>query len=258
MGVKLLERRKLYLEFLVEGLNPTLLNSVRRATIADVPTMAIDTVVILDNSSIMYDEILAHRLGLIPLTTDLDTMRPEDTVTLSLDVTATRDGQIVYSGDLVSSSPDVKPVWNNIPIVKLRRGQTVKLSAYARLGTGREHAKWQPVSVSAYKNVPYIEVDKSKCKAPKCKECVNNCPKGVLAVSTKSVRLTRPYQCTLCRYCEYVCPEGAIKVRWHEDKFVYKLESTGALPPEEIFVKAIEILIGTIDSFRSSLEEAGV
>jgi DNA-directed RNA polymerase subunit D len=136
-------------------------NAIRRVAISQVPSMAIDDVVILENSSVMFDELVSHRLGLIPLKTDLDRYNlPEDCdcknalgcpkcrVLLVLDAEATDRVRMVTSGDLISEDPDSKPVSDNIPIVKLAPGQKIKLEAYARLGRGSEHAKWQPTSVS--------------------------------------------------------------------------------------------------------------
>ena len=123
--------------------------------------MAIDDVVILENSSVMFDELVAHRLGLIPLKTDLNRYNlPEDCdcksalgcskcrVLLVLDAEATDRVRTITSGDLVSEDPESRPISDSIPIVKLAPGQKVKLEAYARLGRGSEHAKWQPTSAS--------------------------------------------------------------------------------------------------------------
>lgn len=123
--------------------------------------MAIDDVVILENSSVMFDELVAHRLGLIPLKTDLNRYNlPEECdcknplgcqkcrVLLVLDAEANDKVRTVNSSDLVSEDPDTKPIADNVPIVKLAPGQKIKLEAYARLGKGSEHATWQPASAS--------------------------------------------------------------------------------------------------------------
>jgi DNA-directed RNA polymerase subunit D len=146
----------------LEGVDRSYVNAVRRFCISEVPSMAIDDVVILDNSSVLYDEILAHRLGLIPIKTDLNRyILPEKCdcgsplgcnkcrVLFVLDATGKEKVSTVYSGDLVSEDREIRPVSETIPIVKLARGQSVKLEAYARLGRGREHAKWQPCTVAA-------------------------------------------------------------------------------------------------------------
>ena len=145
----------------MRGIERAYANAIRRIAISQVPTMAIDDVVILENSSVMFDELVAHRLGLIPLKTDLNRYNlPEDCdcksalgcpkcrVLLVLDAEATDKIRTVNSGDLVSEDPETKPISDLIPIVKLAPGQKVKLEAYARLGKGTEHAKWQATSAS--------------------------------------------------------------------------------------------------------------
>lgn len=149
------------MKVLLKNIDRSYANAVRRFIISEVPTMAIDEVVILENSSVLYDELLAHRLGLLPLKTDLERYRlPEKCdcknplgcsncrVLLVLDTHSTDQVKTIYSGDLVSEDTEVVPISPRIPIVKLAPGQKIKLEAYAKLGKGKEHAKWQPVSVS--------------------------------------------------------------------------------------------------------------
>lgn len=146
----------------LEGIDRSYANAVRRFCISEVPAMAIDDVVILENSSVLYDEILAHRLGMIPIKTDLERYNlPEDCdcgnplgchkcrVLFVLDAKGRDKVSTVNSGDLVSEDREVRPVSETIPLVKLAPGQSVKLEAYARLGKGKEHAKWQPCTVSS-------------------------------------------------------------------------------------------------------------
>ncbi|MGD1054946.1 MAG: DNA-directed RNA polymerase subunit D [Nitrososphaerales archaeon] len=159
--VKVLQEAANSVTLQLEGIDRSYANAVRRFCIAEVPSMAIDDVVILENSSVLYDEILAHRLGMIPIKTDLDRYNlPEECdcgnplgchkcrVLFVLDAKGKDKVSTVYSGDLVSEDRDVRPVSESIPLVKLALGQSVKLEAYARLGKGKEHAKWQPCTVA--------------------------------------------------------------------------------------------------------------
>ena len=136
-------------------------NAIRRISINEVPTLAIDDVVILENSSVMHDEALAHRLGLIPLRTDLHRFVLSTNcdcnstlgctkcrVLLSMDSEASDKTKVVTSGDLISEDDVVKPLSTEIPIIVLAPAQKLKFEAYARLGFGKEHAKWQPTSAS--------------------------------------------------------------------------------------------------------------
>ncbi len=169
----MLEKDGANLRLLIKGADVPLVNALRRIIIAEVPSMAIDEVVVIENSSILQDEIIAHRLGLIPLRTDLDSYNLPETcscksefgcnlcrVTLALDAEAKEGTRTVYSGELRSENPEIVPVSDKIPILKLAKEQRLKLEAYARLGKGKNHAKWQPVSTCAYKYYPKIEIAK--------------------------------------------------------------------------------------------------
>ena len=160
-AIKILESSDSRIKVSIKGVDRVYANALRRFAISEVPCMAIDDVVIQQNSSVLYDEILAHRLGLIPLSTDLKGyVLPQDCscktdlgcskcrVLLVLNAIATDDVKTIYSGDLRSEDESVKPFVDNIPIVKLAPDHEIKLEAYAKLGKGRDHAKWQPVSVS--------------------------------------------------------------------------------------------------------------
>lgn len=132
-------------------------NAIRRICLNGVPIFAIDTVDIIENSSVMADEGLAHRLGLIPLKTDLTEFREltnadsgGDTarVMLVLDSDYSPNTRTMLSGELSSDDSYVKPTSDKIPIVVLAPGQKVKVEAYARLGRGTEHAKWNSANVA--------------------------------------------------------------------------------------------------------------
>lgn len=127
--------------FTVKGINVATANAIRRAIIANVPIAAIEKVTIYKNSSALADEVLAHRLGLIPFKTDIKNFI---NTTVLLDVANNSDKlKTIYTKDIKSSNPDIVPVYDNMPIVKLSKGQEIKLEATVELGKGREHAKWQ-------------------------------------------------------------------------------------------------------------------
>jgi len=269
MQVEVLGREKDSIRFIVRNASPAFSNALRRAMISEVPTMAVEDVMVIENSSVLYDEILSHRLGLVPLTTDLDSyVLPEECgckselgcnrcrTTLSLESEATDESRYVYSGELKSEDPDIKPVSDAIPIAKLAPGQKIRLEAYARLGRGAEHAKWQPVSSAAYKYMPKLSVDQRRCNG--CEECVKTCPKSVLAIRNDKLVVEKEIECTLCRDCERHCPQkpSAIRVGWDEQTFIFNVESTGALPTERIVQEAAKTLAKKAAQTRESLEAA--
>lgn len=136
-------------------------NALRRVCLNGVPVFAIDTVDILENSSVMPDEGLAHRLGLIPLKTDLGRFNEPSNcdcksetgcsnckVMLVLDSGDSDETKTILSDELTSEDESVKPISDKIPIVQLAPGQRVKVECYARLGRGSEHAKWNSSNIS--------------------------------------------------------------------------------------------------------------
>ena len=163
--IKILERDNNHIVIEFNDIPRQYVNALRRLSINQVPTFAIDDVVILENSSVMHDEAIAHRLGLIPLRTDLERSVMPDVcdckstlgcskcrVLLVLDTESQDKTKVITSADLVSEDEVVKSVNNEIPIVSLAPGQKLKFEAYARLGTGKNHAKWQPTSVAVVKD----------------------------------------------------------------------------------------------------------
>ena len=267
MKIEVLEKDETNLRLRIRGANVPLMNALRRIALSEVPSMAIDEVVMIENSSILQDEMIAHRLGLTPLKTDVDTYNlPEDCecksefgcslcrVTLTLDADSTEGTRTVYSGELVSENPEIIPVSDKVPIIKLAKGQKLKLEAYARLGKGKNHAKWQPVSVCAYKYFPKIEVPREKCKD--CSKCVDICPKKVLAMKENKVEVRDLLACNLCMDCVDACPKtpSIIKVEWENDAFVMNIESTGVLPPERIVREATKMLTKQLKEFEKQLK----
>jgi len=265
--IEVLEKDETNLRLIIRDVDVPLMNALRRIALAEVPSMAIDEVVMIENSAILQDEIIAHRLGLIPLKTDLDSYNlPEECpcqsefgcnlcrVTLTLDAEAKEGTRTVYSGELISENPNIAPVSDKVPITKLAKGQKLKLEAYARLGKGKNHAKWQPVSVCAYKYYPKIEVTGKNCED--CAKCVDICPKKVLTMKGNKVDVRDLLACNLCMDCVEACPQEPkdIKVEWEKNAFIMNIESTGVLPPERIIQEATKILNKQLKEFEKQLK----
>ena len=137
----------------LKGVSSHYANALRRICRNGIPVFAIDTVDIIENSSVLPDEGIAHTLGLIPLKTELDGADESNSrVMLVLDSEATENTKVVTSAELESKDQVVKPISNQIPIIHLAPGQRIKLEAYARLGRGTEHSKWNSANVSVLTN----------------------------------------------------------------------------------------------------------
>jgi len=162
--VKLLEEDDKSIKVLLSGVPLAVANAIRRMAINEVPTMAIEEVLIIENSSSMPNDVLVHRISLIPFISDIDRYVPPEecgcgkrlgcercAVRFVLRAEAKSEPITVYSGDMVpEEETTVKPVSPRIPIVKLSPGQKIELELYVRVGRGRQHAKWQAALATLY------------------------------------------------------------------------------------------------------------
>ncbi|SHO43233.1 RNA polymerase insert [Nitrosotalea sinensis] len=136
-------------------------NALRRICLAGIPTFAVDDVVIIENSSVLPDEGVAHRLAMVPLRTDLSRFVEPSAcdchselgcsrcrVLLVLDSGSSDTTRTITSAEISSEDEVVKPVSPNIPIVALAPSQKLKVEAYARLGRGNDHAKWNSATIA--------------------------------------------------------------------------------------------------------------
>ncbi len=159
MQASIIQEDEQKIKLLFRGIPLSVLNSIRRIIINEVPVMAVDDVLIIENTSSMMNEVLAYRISLIPFVTDLDNYRlPETcdcksklgcekcTARFSIKAVANESPITVYSRDIkpVGDTGIVGPINGDFPIVKLAPGQAIELELYVRLGKGKMHAKWQP------------------------------------------------------------------------------------------------------------------
>ena len=236
MDVELVELGERETEFVVRGVTPAFANGIRRAIVGDVPTLSIDTVDFYENTSVMFDEVLALRIGLVPLKTDLDTYElpdedadeeerdPSTEVSLTLDVEADDEERTVYSSDLESEDPAVEPADKNVPLIKLKPGQAVVAECIARLGRGRDHAKHQGGVSVGYKHLHRLTEDGEERDAVRG---VVETPDGELVDVTDERGIGE--------YDEY----GVEEV---DDTFVFHVESDGSMEASELVLRATETL----------------
>lgn len=271
--IEILELKDEYVKFLLTGTDLSMANTLRRAMIAEVPTMAIDLVEIEANNSVMTDEFLAHRLGLIPLTShnanrfkykqdcDCESLCKHCSVVFKIDVTNLEDEKMmVTSKDIKLETMDemdsrVYPVEfpgeDPIMLVKLGKNQSFKARMIANKGIGKEHAKWIPVAVATFQGEAIIKLDSSLLEdlTPKLKrDFTNSCPTKVFEYSEQNdvVRVANPENCTFCQECVYKAIDmkapDLVSVTEKKDHFIFTVETNGTLRPEEIVLCALSVL----------------
>ncbi|PFH36850.1 DNA-directed RNA polymerase I RPAC1 [Besnoitia besnoiti] len=267
--------------FELKGVDVAIPNALRRILISEVPTVAIETVQIWQNTGVVQDEVLAHRLGLIPFVVDptaLNYRQPnqdftdENALRVSLHVKCTEQSLGPHQTSLPVYAKDIKwepmspsqkeafaaspprAVHPDILITKLRPGQEIELKAYLEKGVGKTHAKWSPVCTAVYRLEPEI-VFKEPIQGEEATELCSLCPMGVFDIedTTGEAYARYPRNCTTCRACIERFP-NKVELRKIKDRFIFSVESSGAVPAPLLFKMAIEILKEKALTFRQIID----
>lgn len=276
-------------KFVLSGTDVSIANALRRVMLAEVPTIAIDLVELEANSSVLNDEFIAHRLGLIPLVSKrvgemkspLESEEDDFTdVELSLDVTCLSDSTLEVTSDYLIADPkypDIVPANytpyhinpelakdspNGILLVKLRKNQSLKLKCIARRGIGRDHAKWNPCATAFYQFQPDIRINQALMDTLTFEEKTE----WVNAWPSKAVKMEPSGQVVVDDAEQFQYDEehiekqnimgkpGLCQVIQKQDTFVFTVESTGAHRPEDIVDLGLQVLIEKINNLQAHLQ----
>ncbi len=227
--MKIVEKKDNKLVFRAE-MSESLANSIRRYTF-EVPVVAIDEAEISKNDSALYDETIAHRLGLIPLVMPKAVAKSRE---FNIKLNSKKEG-FVFSEELIG---DLKPAFNKIPITALDNGQEISLKATARLGKGKEHSKFTP-GLMIYRDIVYIKTEKN-CP----KEVTEVCPKNLIVEDNGKIKVTDSLACDACGICVDTATKhdkDCIKIE-PTNELLITIESFGQISPEDVFIKSIEEL----------------
>jgi DNA-directed RNA polymerase subunit D len=289
MEFKIQELNDKFMKFIISDTSPSFVNTLRRVLMVNVPKMAIEDVEFhlgpirdsdgkeYESISPLFDEIIAHRLGLIPIPTDLKVFKfkedceckGEGCPLCTIMYNMNKKGPCtVYSGDLEPLGDSKFRIQEDlIPLVKLDENQALLIYATAELGTGKKHAKWQVASGVGYKYYPNIEIDNSKCKDPDgCgNKCVEMCPKNIFERKNNKIVIKENLEdCILCDTCVEVCKptnkkgevtEPAIKVQGDNSKFIFRFETDGSMTSKDAFNFALNFLEEKFNDFRDQVSK---
>ncbi|MFW6233739.1 MAG: DNA-directed RNA polymerase subunit D [Nanoarchaeota archaeon] len=221
--------------------NESLANAIRRY-VNKIPIAAIDEVEIKKNDSFLYDETLAHRLGLVPLKMTSSIKNNDE-----LKIETKKEGDIL-SSDLKG---DIEVAYDQILISLLNKNQEIKLTGKIKIGQGEEHSKFSP-GLMFYRNIFDIKVEKD-CP----KEIVDKCPKKIFKLKDNKIVTENTQECDLCESCTEYCilnnKDGLIKIT-PTNELKITIESFGQLPPEKIFNSSIKILKKDLEEFSKKLK----
>ena len=258
MEIRILEKAKdkMYLSFMIRGTTPAYANALRRLMIGEVPTMAIEDVEFIKNNSPLYDETIAHRLGLVPLTTDLKSYRmkkgAEDDGAAACEAILTLKAKgpcTVYASSLKSKDPKIVPAYPEMPICILLKGQELELQATAILGKGKQHAKWTPALVW-YSYEPTLTINPKSDQLEKVKHLY---PQQIFDKSGKIDKATI-LDNNLVDAVDGVC-DDVITVEYNDKNIIFHVESWGQLDAKVIVQKAIELFDENLDAFDACLKD---
>eukprot|EP01114_Cavostelium_apophysatum_P015220 TRINITY_DN4104_c0_g1_i1.p1 TRINITY_DN4104_c0_g1~~TRINITY_DN4104_c0_g1_i1.p1 ORF type:complete len:353 (-),score=94.65 TRINITY_DN4104_c0_g1_i1:485-1543(-) len=288
LKINILKMTKDECQFEIIGIDAAIANAIRRVLIAEVPTMAIENVYIANNTGVIMDEILAHRLGLIPIRADPsffefktkeEDYSDKNCIIFELKVDCKRNPKAAEDSkepflnekvrsanlawvpqgiqeDIFRDNP-IRPVFEDILITKMRPGQAIELNAYCEKGIGKTHAKWSPVSTAFYRLLPEITFMKPVV-GNDAEELVKICPMNVFDIEDiggeKVAKVARPRNCTMCRECiRPVKYQDKIRLSRVKNHFIFSVESTGAYDAGVLFEEAIKVLIEKIEALEKEL-----
>ena len=260
-SVEVLRHDDRRIRILVTGFPAAYLNALRRLALSDVPSMAVDFVYFYHNNTGIHDEIIAHRLGLTVLVSDeaLAKYKPPEECAgapesdegcyayIELDVSIPMDvdrGRYVKASELSISDPDVRPAYPDTVLFYLAPGQRVYFQAFARLGRGREHAKWAPATVASLLYTPIVEF-KGGDAGEECLQCIEAYPEVRRLVESGKpgrLELLNFRNTSGLRYCAETACREVLSLRYDSSKLILDIESSGALRPERIIYEATRCL----------------
>eukprot|EP00092_Neocalanus_flemingeri_P013273 GFUD01014305.1.p1 GENE.GFUD01014305.1~~GFUD01014305.1.p1 ORF type:complete len:359 (-),score=138.31 GFUD01014305.1:128-1153(-) len=291
LKVSVVSMNSLDMEFDMVGYDAAIVNALRRILLSDIPSMAIEKVHMYQNTSIMQDEVLAHRLGLIPLTADprlfswpAPDWSPEsgtdkDTLEFSLAIKCTRstDPSKQYNNSHVLTkhlkwvprgeqekwigTTNPGPAEQDILVNKLRPGHEMDIKMFAVKGIGRDHAKFSPVSTAFYRLLPSITLTRpvvgeaalrlQKCFSPGVIELEEG-PAGAKQAVVVNERID---SCSRNVY-RYDDLRECVSLDKVKDHFIFTVESVGSSSPQDLVSMAWDVIIEKCDHFIGELQDS--
>jgi DNA-directed RNA polymerase subunit D len=233
----------------IEGVKPYFVNSLRRVMISELPKLAVNNVVIYDNTSALFDEIISHRLALIPVPTDLSLLTFRDKCVCkgkgcpncTVRYTLSKEGEgVVYSGDLQPEEKSWAIKEDKIPIVELYNDQRLILEVEAVLGYGRDHAKWQPVQAPGYKFIPTLEIDKKRID--EVKKFIEQLPEGLVELKKDKLEIKDESKIPLLESHLEKEKVDFITIKRDSNILIFRFETDGSFTAKDALMESSKIL----------------
>lgn len=259
MEISLVQKDKERVILRIKDVSPAYMNALRRIMSTETPVLAVEDVEIRKNSGALYDEMIAHRLGMLSIKTDHKSYNlPSECkckgvgcAQCQVKLTLTAAGpKTIYAEDMKSKDPKAVPVYGKTIITKLLEGQELELEATAQMGIGTSHAKWN-AGLVYYKEYPHLKIG----KVENVKELAGKYPEileekgGKLSVIEKNIPLYDLHEAIIAE------SKDTISVEYKKD-YVLTIESWGQMSAKDMFEQALERFDKELDNFKTALKEA--
>jgi len=261
MKVKTVEMKPKKCVIKVEDTKPYFINSIRRIMLSELPKLAVEDIVIYDNTSPLFDEIIAHRLGLIPIPTDLSLLTFKDQCgckgkgcpSCTVRYTLSKEGAgIVYSGDLQPEEKSWAITEDKIPIVELFYEQRLILEVETALGRGKNHAKWQPVQSPGYRMETTIQVDKKRVND--AKEFMKKLPEGLAELKGDKIEIKDAAKLSVLESYMDENKVDFITITKDPTNITFHFETDGSLSAKDALCESAKILVEKYAEFGKLLK----
>lgn len=260
-------------------------NALRRVMIAEVPTLTVDRLEIFENTTVIHNQMLAHRVGLLVISSEStdDFVYPEDCVCESgcekccfkfhLDIDLDNDNfsdideYEVLAKHLQGSSDSVKFIHEDTVVTKMVKGQKLKFDAIVRKGVGKIHSKWSPACGVTFQTKPVIKLFPRKLKKislEQQKNIVNACCTGLFRINEQATNgvYIEVNDITKCRFCggaadycdEELGMKNVIQITDDDSEYWFTIETNGSMPAQLLFKKALRILQQKFKNVENSLK----
>tara|TARA_B100001741_G_scaffold273175_1_gene242154 strand:+ start:244 stop:1128 length:885 start_codon:yes stop_codon:yes gene_type:complete len=282
MKVNVLKMEDYYAQVEFKDVNYSFVNSIRRSLVSMVPCLALHEIDFhmgslgsyvdeesgdereYESISAMFNEIVAHRIGMLPVPTDEKTIEAfgdsidDDSKQPDIMYSLHKQGPCtVYSGDLEPVSGDTSLVIpeTNVPLVKLAEGQAILVYAKAKIGNAQKHTKWQCAVAPRFYQAPTINVSSGKGS----KAIFDIIDKKNFKKKGKSHVIDNPVEAhEALRKLEQLWNDKeakeAMEVSTKKDHFIFEFETNGAMKAKLALEQALKALDGHCNEFASAMD----
>lgn len=256
--------------FQLKKIDRSILNGIRRILLSEIPSYTIDIIELKKNNSLMNDEYLAHRIGLIPFffleneekycnNEDCSCIRGCKKCTIYFKLEKENKGNDllnIYSSDFIQELNEnykIEPISfqdypKGILLCKLDKGESISLRGRIRKGIGKEHSKWSCVSTVSFREVPFIKIKKD-VKEEEINKIIDSCPVNIFQKEGNKIKISDETSCIQCHQCSEINP--SIDISYHPNIFELHIESNGIYDTKELLKKSISILKEKLNSLKT-------